>query len=315
MATCAGCGEEIVSGKILTALGKKWHPQCFKCDECGNPITGGSFSIREDMPICSSCANKLTGGGGDDDDDGPTGKDCGKCGEPLTGAAVQGLTGGYWHPECFTCFDCGDVIDGSKGFIKDKDGQPLHGSCAKNRGMGGAVAGETCGKCGKELLGSCVTAMDQSFHKECFVCASCGGSISKGFMVVDDKPYCKDCHKAGKTTPSEDNSNVITTSGTKVVEIPAENTKWMTEKDDGVSSAMAREANKQANKSGGTYKPDYNYKTNEPKPKAKKKPAAKPVSKPKAKANAKATVPAFCGECGTKHSGGRFCGECGFKFF
>lgn len=302
--SCGGCGQEITVGKILTALEKKWHPDCFKCDDCDGPITGGSFSIKNDMPICTKCANQGRDQG--DDEDGPLGKDCGKCGKPLTGVAVQGLTGGFWHPECFTCFDCGDVIDGSKGFIKDKDGQPLHGQCAKNRGMGGAAAGESCGKCGKELLGSCVTAMDRSYHKECFSCSSCSGSISGGFLVVNDQPYCKKCHTAGKTSPSPP----IVTSGTTVIEIPAEKKTWSKKKDDGMTSKIARNATKQANKTTGYYGGGYEDESSKPTPKPKSKPTPKVE-----KASGGGDIPPFCGECGNKSTGGRFCGECGFKFF
>jgi len=307
MSTCGGCGEVITSGKILTALEQKWHPDCFKCESCNKAITGGSFSIRNDQPICPACANSITGSG-DVDPDGPTGKDCGKCGKPLEGSAVQGITGGYWHPECFTCFDCGEVIDGSKGFIKDKNQNPLHGECAAKRGLGGASIGESCASCGKDLLGACVTALDKSYHKECFVCTSCSGSIAQGFLVVDNQPYCKKCHKEGKTTGKNHgpDGEIIETSGSKEIVKPAEKKAWLKEKDTGESSKLARKLNRQANRATGTYSDSYTDSGSSSKRKPKQ---SKPKSTPTNNA------PAFCGECGTKNTGGRFCGECGYKFW
>lgn len=34
---CHNCGKPL-SGTIMTALGKKWHPDCFKCGKCGLTI-------------------------------------------------------------------------------------------------------------------------------------------------------------------------------------------------------------------------------------------------------------------------------------
>eukprot|EP00669_Euglena_mutabilis_P012703 TRINITY_DN736_c0_g1_i1.p3 TRINITY_DN736_c0_g1~~TRINITY_DN736_c0_g1_i1.p3 ORF type:complete len:360 (+),score=99.27 TRINITY_DN736_c0_g1_i1:525-1604(+) len=49
--TCALCNERI-KGQVMTALGKKWHPACFKCGKCQNRITG-SFFHRDAIPYCS----------------------------------------------------------------------------------------------------------------------------------------------------------------------------------------------------------------------------------------------------------------------
>lgn len=49
--SCAACGENI-KGQVMTALGKKWHPNCFKCGTCGLKITGAFFHT-ESVPFCS----------------------------------------------------------------------------------------------------------------------------------------------------------------------------------------------------------------------------------------------------------------------
>ena len=35
---CGGCHQEIGLGHYLSGLGTLWHPQCFRCYECGLPI-------------------------------------------------------------------------------------------------------------------------------------------------------------------------------------------------------------------------------------------------------------------------------------
>lgn len=53
-ARCGGCGNAIV-GSASVALGQKWHPECFKCKECGVPITEESFGVEDNKPVCTKC--------------------------------------------------------------------------------------------------------------------------------------------------------------------------------------------------------------------------------------------------------------------
>ncbi|KAJ3436330.1 zyxin/trip6 [Anaeramoeba flamelloides] len=53
---CGGCGKEINTDSV-SALGKIWHEECFKCVEC-NKIIEGSFFESKGMPLCEVCAKK-----------------------------------------------------------------------------------------------------------------------------------------------------------------------------------------------------------------------------------------------------------------
>ncbi|ELP86357.1 RalA-binding protein, putative [Entamoeba invadens IP1] len=55
--TCGKCGKEI-EGKMLKAMGKFWHPECFVCSMCGGKISGG-FGNLDGKPICKECNAKL----------------------------------------------------------------------------------------------------------------------------------------------------------------------------------------------------------------------------------------------------------------
>lgn len=57
--TCAGCNQKI-KGVCMTAIGKPWHPDCFKCDECGTGLKGGKYQTDANtgQVFCMTCLNK-----------------------------------------------------------------------------------------------------------------------------------------------------------------------------------------------------------------------------------------------------------------
>ena len=58
--TCGGegCGKPVEEG--ITALGKSWHRDCFKCSSCQAPLAGEPFRQKENekgerQPFCEPC--------------------------------------------------------------------------------------------------------------------------------------------------------------------------------------------------------------------------------------------------------------------
>lgn len=51
---CAGCSK-LITGTIVTALGKQWHKECLACAKCKKPLTS-SFSVADGKPVCPACA-------------------------------------------------------------------------------------------------------------------------------------------------------------------------------------------------------------------------------------------------------------------
>lgn len=52
---CKAC-EKIIDGPATVALDAKWHPDCFKCKKCKNPIKCEKIKVDTDgMPICDKC--------------------------------------------------------------------------------------------------------------------------------------------------------------------------------------------------------------------------------------------------------------------
>lgn len=287
MPICKGCGEEINIGTVLKALGGEWHPTCFKCCECQKPITGGSFAVKDDKPMCAKCAGEGSG---------PAQADsvCVMCKQPFSdGSYISVPNFGLMHADCFKCAACGKVIDGSKGFVT-QDGKPYHGECAKS----GTAAGSPCAVCGKALTGTCVTANGKSYHKECFICSGCKGDVSQGFFNSAKGPLCAKC--------KDDKPNVVDNTP---LDIRPKSNVSSPNKADGEDKAKkaALAEMRQVNRGGHAFgggNGDSSSNT----------PAAEAPA-PVAAAAPAAGKPKFCGECGAKVTGnGKFCGECGHKF-
>ncbi|XP_058099438.1 LIM domain-containing protein HDR3 isoform X1 [Magnolia sinica] len=56
---CGGCNREIGYGHYLSCMGTFWHPQCFCCHGCSQPITEHEFSLSGTNPFHKSCYKEL----------------------------------------------------------------------------------------------------------------------------------------------------------------------------------------------------------------------------------------------------------------
>ncbi|PPS13035.1 hypothetical protein GOBAR_AA07597 [Gossypium barbadense] len=52
---CAGCNAEIGHGRYLSCMGSVWHPECFCCHACNQPINDYEFSVSGNRPFHKSC--------------------------------------------------------------------------------------------------------------------------------------------------------------------------------------------------------------------------------------------------------------------
>ncbi|XP_076340202.1 leupaxin-like isoform X2 [Tachypleus tridentatus] len=57
---CAGCHKPI-SGRCITAMFKKFHPEHFVCSFCLKQLNKGTFKEQNDKPYCHVCFEKLFG--------------------------------------------------------------------------------------------------------------------------------------------------------------------------------------------------------------------------------------------------------------
>ncbi|WOH02923.1 hypothetical protein DCAR_0522313 [Daucus carota subsp. sativus] len=52
---CAGCNVEIGHGRFLSCMGSIWHPECFRCHACHQPIADYEFSMSGNYPYHKFC--------------------------------------------------------------------------------------------------------------------------------------------------------------------------------------------------------------------------------------------------------------------
>ncbi|KAG6434614.1 hypothetical protein SASPL_106252 [Salvia splendens] len=52
---CAGCNTEIGHGRFLSCMSAVWHPECFRCNGCRQPISDYEFSMSGNYPYHKTC--------------------------------------------------------------------------------------------------------------------------------------------------------------------------------------------------------------------------------------------------------------------
>jgi len=116
---CAKCNLSI-KNDCVNAMGQTWHPECFCCFHCKQPIGTSGFHIEDGNPYCTAHWNELF-----------TTK-CYGCEFPIEPSDrwVEAL-GQNWHAECFNCAVCGVNLEGQSFYAKG--GRPF---CKKHASSG-----------------------------------------------------------------------------------------------------------------------------------------------------------------------------------
>lgn len=115
--TCAACGRAII-GTSTTAMGKKFHPQCFCCGRCRRPIGAhsGQFRERGGVPYCQSCyASHLAAR-------------CARCAEPILETVITAMDK-TWHKNCLTCTLCRLPLTQTFWLYADRPNEPRCSRC------------------------------------------------------------------------------------------------------------------------------------------------------------------------------------------
>jgi len=97
---CKGCNKPVVE-KVLRFDGDAWHPECFTCAGCKDPLDGKEITQVDGKAMCKDCyINKFT-------------DKCYKCNKPISpGQPFMEIEGGKMHADCFKCADCGKSLAG-----------------------------------------------------------------------------------------------------------------------------------------------------------------------------------------------------------
>ncbi|PSN72709.1 hypothetical protein BS50DRAFT_165932 [Corynespora cassiicola Philippines] len=192
-ALCSQCALPI-AGRIVSAGGARFHPECFLCHHCGEHLECVAFypeptaqhasrvsRIRarargEDLPFLDShptpqAMAQLEADDGHDetlrfychlDFHEMFSPRCKSCKTPIEGEVVVAC-GAEWHVGHFFCAQCGDPFDSSTPFV-EKEGYAWCVGCHTHR------YSTKCKKCRKPVVDTVVKALGAEWHMECFCC-------------------------------------------------------------------------------------------------------------------------------------------------
>lgn len=186
---CESCSLPI-SGKIVTAGGSRFHPECFTCFHCQTPLECVAFYQEPE----SSRNDRLANASKEDetlalrfychlDFHELFSPRCKSCKTPIEGEVVVAC-GAEWHVGHFFCAECGDPFNSQTPFV-EKDGFAWCLQCHSRR------TAPRCRGCKQNVMDEVViSAIGGQWHDRCFVCHECGqGFGPEGrFFVREGEP-------------------------------------------------------------------------------------------------------------------------------
>ncbi|KAJ5868470.1 hypothetical protein N7534_003023 [Penicillium rubens] len=188
-ASCELCTLSI-AGKIVTAGGCRFHPECFTCFHCHTALECVAFYQEPE----ASRAERLETEANDLEARVPRfychldfhelfSPRCKSCKTPIEGEVVVAC-GAEWHVGHFFCAECGDPFDSQTPFV-EKDGFAWCLRCHSRR------TAPRCLGCKQHVMDEVViTAIGGQWHERCFNCHECGDGFGPEgrFFVREGEP-------------------------------------------------------------------------------------------------------------------------------
>uniref|UniRef100_A0A8C4E4R4 Actin binding LIM protein family, member 3 n=1 Tax=Dicentrarchus labrax TaxID=13489 RepID=A0A8C4E4R4_DICLA len=166
---CDRC-DSFITGEVVSALGRTYHPKCFVCSICSKPFPIGdrvTFSGKD--CVCQQCSHTLVKSNEPIKIHGPS--HCAGCGDEIKqGQSLLALEK-QWHVSCFRCQTCNMVLTGE--YIS-KDGVPY---CEADYH---AQYGVKCETCSRYISGRVLEAGGKHYHPTCARCSRCNMMFKEG---------------------------------------------------------------------------------------------------------------------------------------
>jgi len=174
---CHSC-QKAIEDTCINAVGNKYHPDCFVCSGCGDKLRGKPYKEEDGEVYCNSCKmarqKRLAANS----------QICAKCKLPITGEYML-LQGQPVHSEHYRCEECGCEFKSGKTCHEYEGRLYCYEDYQKQ-------IRNTCGECGKPIVGRSVTALGKVWHPEHFKCTTCQVPFAgSAFREHGGKPYCE----------------------------------------------------------------------------------------------------------------------------
>ncbi|XP_064863254.1 actin-binding LIM protein 3 isoform X4 [Oncorhynchus nerka] len=188
---CDSCGD-FITGEVVSALGRTYHPKCFVCSMCRKPFPiGDRVTFCGKKCVCQQCSHSLVSSE-PVKIHGPS--HCAGCKEEIKhGQSLLALEK-QWHVSCFKCQTCDTVLTGE--YIS-KDGIPY---CETDYH---AQFGIQCATCIRYISGRVLEAGGKHYHPTCARCARCQMMFTEGeemYLTGSEvwHPMCKQAARLEK---------------------------------------------------------------------------------------------------------------------
>ncbi|KAM9451303.1 actin-binding LIM protein 3-like isoform 3-T3 [Clarias gariepinus] len=187
---CDSCGE-FITGEVVSALNRAYHPKCFVCTICRKPFPiGDRVTFCGKKCVCQQCSHTLASSNEPVKIHGPS--HCAGCKEEIThGQSLLALEK-QWHVGCFKCQTCGTVLTGE--YIS-KNGIPYCESDYHRQ------FGIRCEACNRYVSGKVLEAGGKHYHPTCARCARCQMNFSEGeeMYLAGSEVWHLMCKQAART--------------------------------------------------------------------------------------------------------------------
>ncbi|CAF3448414.1 unnamed protein product [Rotaria socialis] len=231
---CAECNQVII-GRIIRALKKCFHPDCFRCQLCHIPLLEIGFSRNNGRALCRECHTKEK-----EKDSNASQRICSTCHQMMDSKYIK-YKSEYYHPFHFQCSSCRVELNENAREVcgllyclscHNKLDLPVCAACRRlidarvisALGKQWHVEHFCCTRCAQPFYGSkhyennglayCETDYHILFGSTCFIC---NRIISGGVYTACNKKYCVDHFACSKCeTKMNEKSKFFDVDGTPV---------------------------------------------------------------------------------------------------
>ncbi|KAF0291278.1 Four and a half LIM domains protein 2 [Amphibalanus amphitrite] len=186
---CRGCRKTITAGALAVTARRfpisAWHPACFRCADCAEPLADLVFCELFGEPLCLRHHGERLR------------PRCAACDELIFSGEFVCALGLAWHREHLACDRCAVPLDSRRFALRL--GAPLCLECYR------AAGAPVCLGCDQsiELDSRQLSYGGRHWHSDCFTCRACGTPLEgQQFALHDGRALCAPCCGESAVAPA-----------------------------------------------------------------------------------------------------------------